>query len=98
VASAVKLRWTRLAMSDLKSLHQYLSENNPAMADAAIDEVFTRIEILERHPYAGRKGRVHGTREFVLTGTPLVVCYRLHHDEIEILSVHHAAKRWPEHF
>lgn len=94
----MKLRWANLAISDLKSLHEYLSEDSPAAADAAIDEVFTRIEILERYPYAGRQGRVQGTREFVLTGTPLVVCYRLRPDGIEILSVHHAAKRWPDHF
>jgi toxin ParE1/3/4 len=42
----------------------------------------------------GRPGRVQGTRERVITGTPYLVVYRVRH-EVEILRVLHGAMRWP---
>ena len=48
----------------------------------------------------GREGRVPGTRELIIPGTPLIVPYRLHDQDgrVEILTVLHAARRWPEWF
>jgi toxin ParE1/3/4 len=42
----------------------------------------------------GRPGRVQGTRERIITGTPYIVVYRVRH-EVEILRVLHGAMRWP---
>ena len=52
----------------------------------------------QQHPYLGRDGRVPGTREHVIAGTPFVVAYRVHKDQIQILAVLHASRRWPEAF
>jgi toxin ParE1/3/4 len=45
----------------------------------------------------GRQGRVGGTRELVVQGTPYIVVYRVH-DDVEILAVVHGARKWPESF
>jgi toxin ParE1/3/4 len=46
---------------------------------------------------AGRPGRKRGTRELVISRTPLVVVYRIRPkmQRIEILRVLHGAQRWP---
>jgi toxin ParE1/3/4 len=47
---------------------------------------------------AGREGRVVGTRELVVQGTPFIVAYRVGRAEVEILAVMHAGRKWPEEF
>jgi plasmid stabilization system protein ParE len=47
---------------------------------------------------AGREGRVTGTRELVIRGTPFIVAYRLERNEVSILAVMHAARKWPGEF
>jgi plasmid stabilization system protein ParE len=44
----------------------------------------------------GRAGRVTGTRELVVAGTPYIVPYRVRVEAVEILRVFHAARKWPE--
>jgi toxin ParE1/3/4 len=92
----VKIRWTAVAADDLKSVHEYLSERAPAHADAIVDRILSSIEVLERYPHMGRQGRLEGTRELVITGSPFIVFYRLRKNQVEVLGVLHAARKWPE--
>ena len=46
----------------------------------------------------GRKGRVEGTRELVIAGTPYIVPYRVRDDVVQIITVLHNAQRWPDQF
>ncbi len=46
----------------------------------------------------GRAGRVPGTRELLIPGTPYIIPYRVRAGAVEILRVFHAARRWPERF
>jgi toxin ParE1/3/4 len=92
----VKLRWTAVAADDLKSVHEYLSENAPAHADAMVQRILSSIEVLQRYPHLGRQGRLEGTRELVITGSPFIVFYRLRKNQVEVLGVLHAARKWPE--
>jgi toxin ParE1/3/4 len=92
----VKIRWTAVAADDLKSVHEYLSQHAPASADSIVDRILTSIDVLEQYPNLGRQGRLEGTRELVITGTPFIVFYRLRKSQVEILGVLHAARKWPE--
>lgn len=92
----MKIRWTAIAARDLESTHEYVSEDSPTRADALVDRILSGIEVFERYPQFGRKGRVEGTRELVIAGTPFVVVYRVRQEQIEILSILHAARKWPE--
>jgi toxin ParE1/3/4 len=40
---------------------------------------------------------VPGSRELVVARTPYIVPYRLRRETIEVLGVHHGARRWPDH-
>jgi len=47
---------------------------------------------------AGRAGRVAGTRELVIVGTPFIVAYRVEKKEVRVVAVLHAAQKWPDEF
>lgn len=94
----MKLRWTDGAVEDLQSAHDYLEAENPRAAWDAIARIMSAVERLERFPHMGRAGRVEGSRELVVTGTPFLVAYRLRDKSIQILAVLHAARKWPREF
>lgn len=91
----MKIRWTAVAAEDLKSAHEFVAEQSPTRADELIERILAAIDVLERYPQMGRPGRVAGTRELVIAGTPFIVVYRIHADQVQILSVLHAARKWP---
>jgi toxin ParE1/3/4 len=53
---------------------------------------------LAEFPSLGHSGRVHGTRELVVAGTPYVLCYRVIGEQVHILRAWHAARQWPDRF
>jgi toxin ParE1/3/4 len=59
-------------------------------------EIARQIHHLAAHPQMGRPGRVHGTRELVITRTPYIAIYRLSSEAIQILRLLHGAQQWPE--
>ena len=91
----MKRRWTPLAGRHLESAYEFLAQDTPTAADKAIEPILSAVELLEQRPEMGRKGRVHGTKELVITGTPFVVAYRLRREYVEILALLHGARRWP---
>ncbi|MBI2789198.1 MAG: type II toxin-antitoxin system RelE/ParE family toxin [Elusimicrobia bacterium] len=92
----MKLAWTRLALADLDSAYAYIAEENPSAATRTIERIRKALEAVRRHPEIGRPGRVDGTRELIIPGTPFIVAYRPKSKKIEILSVIHGARRWPD--
>jgi toxin ParE1/3/4 len=87
-----------LAEQDLEAAYDYVREDNENAAKRIVGRIFSAAGMLTRHPLAGRAGRVKGTRELVVAGTPYVIAYRIHRDEIHILAVLHGARRWPTAF
>ena len=92
----MKLNWTRLAIADLHSAYEYVAAEDPTAASRMIDRIGEAASVLSRHPAAGRAGRVAGTCEFVVTGTPFILPYRVRNGVIEILAVIHGSRKWPE--
>ena len=66
--------------------------------DPAYQSLWTAVKSLAEQPEMGRPGRVHGTRELVVSDTPFVVPYRVVGSEIEILRVLPGARDWPKSF
>jgi toxin ParE1/3/4 len=63
-----------------------------------VERIASAVDQLARYPALGRPGRVPGTRELVISGTPYIVPYRVRRDVVEILRVFHAARKWPAKF
>jgi len=89
--------WSPEAIDDLAALRTYIGQNNPAAARRVVLRIFQTVEtLLADNPEMGRPGRVPGTRELVVVGTPSIVPYRLVGRTIQILRVLHGARRWPD--
>jgi toxin ParE1/3/4 len=89
------LHWSQDAETDLDTITAYIARDDVIAAIRMRDEIERRLEVLAAHPRAGRRGRVSGTRELVLAGTPYIGVYRVRGDDVVILRVLHGARRWP---
>lgn len=94
----MKLKWTRLALQDLRYLHEYIADDNPPAASRMVTRIQEAAERLKNYPQMGRPGRVQGTRELVIAGSSYVVVYILGDSEIQIAAIIHSAMRWPDTF
>ena len=92
-----KILWTELAISYPDQIERFISEDNP---DAALQQVIRIVNVVETviadRPRMGKPGRVDGTREWVVSGTPVIIIYRIFHENLEILRVLHGAIQWPK--
>ncbi len=92
------IQWMTPATEELLAAYEYVAAENPAAAQRITTHIWETVEVLARHPLAGRKGRVAGTRELIIPGTAFVVAYRVEKNEVWILAVIHAARKWPREF
>ena len=91
----MKIVWTRIAINDLDHVWGYIASDKPEAAVGVIEKIAKAVEALPAYPNLGRDGRVKGTKELVVVGTPFIVAYRIKNNRIEIVAVIHAARRWP---
>ena len=91
----MRIRWLRNALAKLDAEAVYIARDSPAASARVVTAITEAVGRLKRYPALGRPGRVVGTRELVVPGTPYIVPYRLREGSIEILRIFHAARRWP---
>lgn len=91
----VKIAWTWAARRDLEHLHAYIVEHDPGAAARIAAAILDSVEVLKHFPARGRPGRMPGTRELVVVGTPFLIPYRLEGETLVIVAVLHGARRWP---
>ena len=82
----------------LEDVREWIGADNPAAAARMVARIRTAVERLATVPGAGRPGRVAGTRELVISGTPYLVPYRVKGDAVQIITILHSAQRWPDRF
>jgi toxin ParE1/3/4 len=90
--------WSTPATQQLAAAHEYIAADDATAATETTNYIWDSVDILARHPMAGREGRVADTRELVISGTPFVVAYRIEKNEVRILAILHAAREWPGEF
>ena len=94
----MKIRWTQLARNDIDTACDYVADDGVGAADQFLERIQQAASILARHPMAGRTGRIPGTRELVVPGTPWILPYRIKRGFVDILGVLHGAHKWPDEF
>lgn len=90
-----RIRWTKRALRRIDDIGQWISIENIRAASHVVEQIIVAAQALEMHPYRGRPGRVAGTRELVVPSLPYIIAYRVAEQHISILTVLHAARRWP---
>ena len=91
----MRIVWLRAAERNLEEQLEYIGEHNPRTAATLADKIAASVARLADHPRSGRPGRVVGTRELVVPGTPYIVVYTIGADYVRIHRVLHGAQRWP---
>lgn len=94
----MRLTWSAFALSDRDAIFTFIELENPAAAVLVDERLVVAVRRLIDFPASGRLGRIAGTRELVISGTPYVAAYAVSGSTIRILRVLHGAQEWPEAF
>jgi toxin ParE1/3/4 len=94
----MKIRWSPTAVSDLKSIRNYIARDRPEAAQRVAAAIKEGAGRLADFPLSGRAGRVPGTHELVIPGTSYIAVYRVQDDVVEIAALLHGRQPWPESF
>ena len=93
------IEWTEQASRHLDQVHDYIAlTNSENTATRVVMRIVESVEQLTVFPLSGRSGRVPGTRELVISGTPFVAAYTVEGERIVVLAVYHGAQQWPKAF
>jgi len=87
-----QLRYLARARADLVKIIQYGQGEQWPDPVAYVLTLRERMVVLAMHRDSGRAGRIEGTREWVLAGTPYIVVYRLSGSVIEVLRILHGSQ------
>ena len=92
----MRVRWLRTALRNLDDEASYIAIEDSVAARLVVERVLSAVAMLEQQPGVGRPGRVHGTRELLVSKTRYIVPYRVRGDVVEILRVFHTSRRLPQ--
>jgi toxin ParE1/3/4 len=92
----MKVIWTARARVELDEIADYVAPISASAALALVRRLRQAGKQLGEHPHMGRPGRVDGSRELVVNGTPYILPYRVRDGRVEILAVLHASRQWPD--
>ena len=92
----MRVRWLRTALRNLDEEASFIAADDSVAARLVVERVLEAVAQLAEQPGLGRPGRVHGTRELVVSKTRYIVPYRVRSDTVEILRVFHTSRRLPE--
>ena len=94
----MRIVWQDEAEGDLDRFADYILKDDPAAALRLVYTIRQATRILCEHPNIGRTGRVEGTRKLVIPGLPYILPYQISGQEVRILAVMHASRKWLETF
>ena len=92
----MKLTWSAFALSDRDAIFTFIEAENPSSAIMVDERIVAAARRLVDFPASGRVGRIAGTRELVINGTPYVAVYAVTQSVVRILRVLHGAREWPD--
>ncbi len=92
----MKVIWFKSAVLDLKSVRDYITQDNPQAAQQVVQRIKDKVSLLREQPGMGRLGRVPNTKELLVDRTPFILPYRVRDNKVEILRVLHTSRRWPK--
>ena len=93
-SAGMQIKWHENAIDDLVLLRQYIALDNSYAAQRIAGKILECVKLLKEHPMLGKAGRIHATRELVVTGTPFTIVYLPQADSVTILRIFHQMRQW----
>jgi len=93
----MKVVWSDRAVGHLTAIRDHIDKDDPTASEEMAIRILEGTELLVDHPYLGCPGRILGTRELIIAGTPYRVPYRVQGNQLQLLAVFHGRRRWPKH-
>jgi len=90
----VKLEWSRLALNDFENATDYIAQENPQAARQVAERIVEATSRLRDYPYIGHPGDDPEQREWLVSRTPYVLIYEIHHDTVIIARVWHTRRQF----
>jgi len=96
----MKIRWLRKALENIEHEATYISQENPAAANAVVQCIYDSAALLADNPSLGHPGRIPDTRELVVPDMQYIIPYRVSSrlNQIEILRVFHTSRKPPKNW
>lgn len=94
----MRVDWTEKALARLQGIKRYIAIDDPASAEALVQRVLDRVEVLGEHPYIGRKVPEYNLPDLrEVPERPYRIIYQVDADEdrVGILTVKHYRQRLP---
>jgi toxin ParE1/3/4 len=92
----MKVIWSRRALRHLIALRDYIAQDSPNSAAVVANRILNHVDLLATQPQMGRPGRIVGTRELVIPGSPYIVPYRVRGERLELIAIFHGRQKWPD--
>lgn len=92
----MQVKYTNIAIDDLNHAYDFIYQDSPKSARKVIETIELHINKLTDFPDIGKKGRVLRTQEMPVTGLPFIIIYRHKKDTIEIISILHTSRKYPD--
>jgi toxin ParE1/3/4 len=90
------IRWLGTAVRTRFEQLDNIAQDNLTAAVRVDEEIERQTDMLAVYPLMGREGRVSGTRELVIKGSPFIAVHRVKGKRVEILRILHGAQQWPK--
>ncbi len=87
----MRIKWSEGALSDMRRISAYISEDNRPAAKKLIQGFRRKAAVLSQHPFMGRRTEFDDVRELIVHPNYLL-SYRVASDLVEVLQVWHVAQ------
>ena len=81
------------AWGDLNDIGAWIAKDSPEAARRVLRAILATIDKLPAFPRLARPGRVSGTHERRVAGTPYIIVYELQDEAIVVIAVAHGARQ-----
>ena len=91
----VRLNWTIQAVNDLKDIADYISKDSKRYAELLVKRIREKARILKIQPDSGRMVDEFERKDIreLLEGNYRIIYERVNSSQIDILTIHHSARR-----
>lgn len=90
----VQIKWTLLAVNDLKSIFDYIARDSKHYAKIQVIRLRARTKILKVYPFSGKPVPEYNDEKYreLTEGNYRIIYKILNPKRIDILTIHHSAR------